>query len=427
MQKRRFVRLPSSLLESLLLEDDGVAGFDAGEDLGLGAVGDASLDIDLAAALLLAGVGDFDGGVAILVVDDGLLGDGEDALVLFEEDLGVGGHVGFELAARVVDGDADLKGGDFVLLDAEGGDAGDFAEEGLVLEGLDLDARGLAEVDLADVGLVDLALDVDVLDVADGHDEGGGGAHDEDGADRVTELDVAGEDDAIHGRGDGGVAELLLELLEGGLRLLDLSLGLVEFGGVDGDLGDGLVAGVGGEEVFLLGVVEGLLGDYAILGHLEGAVVGVLVHGEVGGLGVDLVVLDGGGGGAGVGLGRGELGALSGYLGEDLDLIELGEELALFDVGVDVGVEAGDDTGGLGFDLDLGDGLNLAGGDYGFGDVTAFGFGQLRAVEFGAAAAGGYRDSEDDGYDQGDEASPDPEFPFVFALCGQGCRSRKFC
>jgi hypothetical protein len=46
--------------------------------------------------------------------------------------------------------------------------------------------------------------------------------------------------------------------------LLDLSLGLVEFGGVDGDLGDGLVAGVGGEEILLLGVVESLLGDYAI-------------------------------------------------------------------------------------------------------------------------------------------------------------------
>ena len=166
------------------------------------------------------GVGDFDGGVAVLVVEDGLFGDGEDVFVLFEEDFGVGGHVGFELAAGVVDGDADLKGGDVVLFDAEGSDAGDFAEEGLVLEGFDLDAGGLAQVDLADVGLVDLALDVDLVDVADGHDEGGGAADDEDGADGVAFFDVAGEDDAVHWGGDGGVGELLLKLLERGLGLL---------------------------------------------------------------------------------------------------------------------------------------------------------------------------------------------------------------
>ena len=89
----------------------------------LRAIGDAGLDGDFAAAFLLVGVGHFDAGVAVLVVDDGLFGDGENVFVLFEEDLGVGGHVGFELAAGVVDGDADLEGGDVVLLDAEGSDA----------------------------------------------------------------------------------------------------------------------------------------------------------------------------------------------------------------------------------------------------------------------------------------------------------------
>ena len=175
-----------------------------------------------------------------------------DVFVLFEDDFGVGGHVGLEFAAGVVDGDADLEGGDVVLFYAEGCDAGDFAEEGLVLEGLDLDARGLAEVDLADVGLVDLALDVDLADVADGHDEGGGAADDEDGGDGVTFFDVAGEDDAVHGGLDDGVGELLLKLLEGSQGLLGLGVGLTEAGLVDGDLGDGLVAGVGRGEVFLL-------------------------------------------------------------------------------------------------------------------------------------------------------------------------------
>ena len=143
---------------------------------------------------------------------------------------------------------------------------------------------------------------------------------------------------------------------------------------------------------FCCGVVESLLRDDAIFGHLEVALVGVLVHGEVGGFGVDLVVLDGGCGGASVGFGGGELGLLGGDLGEDLLLVELGEDLALVDAVVDVDVEAGDDTGGFGFDLDFGDGLDLAGGDDGAGDVAVLGLGELGGLEFGGVAAGGYGD-----------------------------------
>ena len=110
-----------------MLKDDGVAGFEAGKNFGFGAVGDAGFDVDFAAAVLFFGIGDFDGGVAVFVVEDGLFGDGEDVFVFFEEDLGVGGHVGFELAAGVVDGDANFEGGDVVFFDAEGGDLGDFA------------------------------------------------------------------------------------------------------------------------------------------------------------------------------------------------------------------------------------------------------------------------------------------------------------
>ena len=307
-------------------------------------------------------------------------GDGEDVLVLFENDFGVGGHVGLELAAGVVDGDANFEGGDVVFFDAEGSDLGDDAAEGLVAEALDLDAGGLAEIDLADVGLVDLALDVDLVGVAEGHDEGGGGAEDEDGADRVADFDVAGEDGAVDGGGDGGVAELLFKLLERGLGLGDLRVGLMELGGVDGDLRDGAVAGVGGGEVLLLRVFEGLAGDDAGVGHVLGAVVGALVHGQVGGLGGDLVVFDGGGGGAGVGLGGVELGFLRGDLVEDFLLVELGEDLTLVDVGVDVGVEAGDDAAGLGLDFDLGDGLDFAGGDDGAGDVSGFHLGERRRL-----------------------------------------------
>ena len=298
-----------SLLEDCflrsLLEDDFVPGLEAREHFDAAAVGDSGLDGDDAVAVFAVRVRDPDAGVAILVVEDGLLGDGEGVLVFFEDDLGVGGHVGLELAAGIVDGDLDLEGGDVILLDAERSDLGDAAGEGAAGEALDLDARGLAEIDLGDVGLVDFAFDVDLVGIAEGHDEGCRGAEDEDGADGVADLHVAGEDDAVDGRGDGGVGELLFELLEGGFGLLDEGLALVELGVVDGDLGDGLVADVEGGEILLVGVVQGLLGEHAVLLHLQGAMVGVLEHGKVGGFGGDLIEGDGGGGGVGAGDGSG--------------------------------------------------------------------------------------------------------------------------
>ena len=75
---------------------------------------------------------------------------------------------------------------------------------------------GWPEVDLADVALVDLALHIDLLDVAERHDQRGGGAQHENRADRVAHLHVAREDDAVDGRDDRGIAQLLLKLLEGG-------------------------------------------------------------------------------------------------------------------------------------------------------------------------------------------------------------------
>ncbi len=158
------------------MEDYFIAGLEAGEDFDAAAVGDAGLDGEDAVAVFAVGVGHPYGGVAVLVVEDGLLGDGEGVFVLLEDDFGVGGHVGFELAAGIVDGDLDLEGGDVVLFYAEGSDLGEAAGEGAVGKALDLDAGGLAEVDLGDVGLVYFAFDVDLVGVAEGHDEGGGGA-----------------------------------------------------------------------------------------------------------------------------------------------------------------------------------------------------------------------------------------------------------
>ena len=48
---------------------------------------------------------------------------------------------------------------------------------------------------------------------------------------------------------------------------------------------------------------------------------------------------------------------------------------------VDVGIELGDDAAGLGFDLDFGDGLDLAGGHDRAGDVAHFGGAQLGGID----------------------------------------------
>ena len=79
------------------------------------------------------------------------LGHQQDVRLLLQDDLGVRGHVGLELAARVLDGDPHLERGDVVLLHAVGRDAVDLAFELPVPKTLHHDARRLVDVDLADV------------------------------------------------------------------------------------------------------------------------------------------------------------------------------------------------------------------------------------------------------------------------------------
>ena len=83
--------------------------------------------------------------VALRVVDDRRLGHDQRLLVLFEDDLRVGRHVGEQFAGRVVDRHLHLEGDDVVLVGAHRRDLRDLALELLVAERLHLDARGLAE------------------------------------------------------------------------------------------------------------------------------------------------------------------------------------------------------------------------------------------------------------------------------------------
>src|SRR4051812_42809760 len=253
----------------LLLQDDLIALLEAFQDFRLGAVRDADLDGSLLLAAVSLRVHDLDGSFLVFVVDDGAFGDHQDVLVLFEDDLRVRRHGSLEFAGGVVDGDTHFERGDVVFLHAHGRDLGDLAVEGLVFERLHLDARRLADVDLADIRLVHFALHVDLVRVAFGHDESGGGAEDKDGADCVTDLDIARQDDAVDGSDDGGVAQVLLLGLEPGAGLIDLGLVHRKLG-----LGDALL--VDGELVVALRVVECGRRNHAFFRHLLGALVRTL-------------------------------------------------------------------------------------------------------------------------------------------------------
>src|ERR1700691_1302091 len=99
----------------------------------------------------------------------------------------------------------------------------------------------------------------------------------------------------------------------------------------------------------------------------------------------------------------------------------------LVDLCVDVDVESSDDAGGLGFDLDLSDGLYLAGSNDGAGNVSKVGGSNLGGIDlvvagerFGCHDAAAHQDAEDDGQD-------DPEALAGFAGRVQQRAPRKRC
>src|SRR4051812_36468881 len=225
----------------------------------------------------------------------------------------VGRHAGAQLEVGVRHLD-DHRIGDDVL--GDGGvqpHLGDLPPEGLVGVGVDGEVRRLAGLDLADVRLVDVSLDLHLGEVLGDGEQGGGR---ERGGDRLADVVLAGHHLTVDRRVDLGVAEV-------GLRLLQSRLGL-------GEPGERAVIGrLGGVEVGLrdqAGVGQPLLAVVGDLGarHLD------LRLGDVGPALLD-GLLEGGG-------------------------IELGEELPLLDLAVEVGVEPGDDARDLAADLDRGDG-----------------------------------------------------------------------
>src|SRR5208282_246515 len=125
----------------------------------------------------------------------------------------------------------------------------------------------------------------------------------------------------------------------------------------------------------------GLLAHDTFFLHFEIPVEGGFVHRQVRGGGVDPVLLDVGLISADIGFRGGQLGALGVDLGDDFLLVELGQLLALVDVVIDVDVQLFHNAGGLGLDLNLGNGLDLAGGHDRTGDVATLNFGDAIGVD----------------------------------------------
>ncbi len=169
-------------------------------------------------------------------------------------------------------------------------------------------------------------------------------------------------------------------------------------------------------QVVLVGVVQRLVAHDAFLLHLQVAIQRGLVHGQIGGRRVHLVLLDIGLVGGHIGLGGGQLRALRIHLRQNLHLVELRQLLALLHPVVDVHVELFHDARGLAFDLDLGDGLNLAGGHHRPRHVAARNLGQLVGIDGGALGQPHQRKAQQQHHHGCPAAQPDPE-TFALSRC----------
>src|SRR5260370_23057782 len=99
------------------------------QQLCLDTVREAELDSDFAPAILGSEVRSFEGSVAVFIVDHRGLRDQQYIVLLFLDYFSVGAHVRLELAGRVLDRDAHLKGGHVVFFYAQGRNLGDLTLE----------------------------------------------------------------------------------------------------------------------------------------------------------------------------------------------------------------------------------------------------------------------------------------------------------
>ena len=210
----------------------------------------------------------------------------------------------------------------------------------------------------------------------------------QDRTDRIANFHVPRKDDSVNRRLNRGVTQLFFQLFQVGAVLRHLSLGLTNLGLQNLQLRLGHILLVQRHLVILLGVVERGSGNHAILRHALGALIRALQQRNVGTLGVDLGALQVGA--RAVQAGARCLQLRPRLIDPSLNLVavEFGEHLPLLHFVAVIDVELFHDAAGLGLDLDLGDGLDLAGRHHAFRQVALLDLGQLRGVDLGAAARG---------------------------------------
>ena len=176
--------------------------------------------------------------------------------MLFQNDFRVGRHLGFQLAAGVVNGDSHLKSRHIVFLHAHRRDPRDLTLEGLIFKRFHLDARRLSQVHLADIALVNFALYVNFTRISQRHNQRSRRTQHENGAHGIAHFHIPREHDSINRRLDIGVAELLLELLQVGSILRYRSFRLRHLGPQNYQLRFRDVLLVEGHFVIFLGIVQ---------------------------------------------------------------------------------------------------------------------------------------------------------------------------
>src|ERR1022692_3912721 len=374
--------------------------------------------------------------IALLADGERLDRNGERVFARGRGDFGGTGEPRADFIRRVVHGDYHLEVFGFLAGDGalRGGDAGgaqnggvaDFghmAFEGLVGNGVDGDLRLLAEFHVDDIGFVDFHFGGDQRNIGAGYDEGAGlvlqsGNHGLTGADRQV-GDYALE------RGVGIVlVENVAAAREDGFGHVDATLGGRELGGGLFALGPGLnQARAGLVHGRLLRVVEGglalevLPGAEFFLVEVPGAVGILLGAGEIG-FGLDDGRLQGGhvvvGGfqtgfrGIGIGLRGCPTGLLGFDVGGGLGVLNFGQQLALVDVVALTHQQFGDVAHGVGADVDVILGFDLAGGGDDAGQILPHhGPGLHRdqtALAINRAGINARADDDEDG--QGDDYFP---------------------
>ena len=100
----------------------------------------------------------------------------------------------------------------------------------------------------------------------------------------------------------------------------------------------------------------------------------------------------------------------------ELNLVELGENLADFYAIAVVYVNLFDDSAGLGFDFGFGERLNFSGSDDDAGEIAAFDVGEFGGVDFVVGAESGFDAVTCTQKDDEGDAAPDNTAATFFAI-----------